>query len=166
MNATRRTDLAAGAVVTIIGLAAAYEAWNMPRFEARNADPLTVPGITPGILSLVLTGLGIALILRSLAARGDALSLPITHWPAGSARRSAFTVAAVLIYGLALFGRFPFVPATALFIFVFTVGTELLNAERRLSLPVLLAGAAGLALLGAFSIYYAFTTLFLVRLPG
>ncbi|HEV7368368.1 tripartite tricarboxylate transporter TctB family protein [Arenibaculum sp.] len=163
-----RTDTIAGLLVASLGIAAFVESLRMPRFEARGVDPYTVPGLTPGILSAVVAVLGVALLLRALLGReGGAGAKPtITVWNRASAMRTVFTVVLVLVYGLVLFGRLPFVPATAIFVFAFTVGAEAINPERRLSIPAVLAGGLVLALASAYAIQFIFTDIFLVRLPG
>lgn len=160
-----RTDLFAGLVVTSLGIAAFAGALAMPRFAERNGDPLTAPGITPGIVSGVIAVLGIVLLLRAMAGRGPR-DLPVQTWPPGSARRTLFTIAATLAYGGAMFGQMPFIPATAIFVFVFTLGAELLGTERNRSVVALCLWAALLAGVSAFAIQYLFTDMFLVRLPG
>lgn len=160
------TDVFGGLVVTIIGVAGLVKSLRMPRFENRNADPFTVPGLTSGMLCLVLSVLGVALIIRAMRGRSGAAPLPILNWPAGSASRMIFTLVTVVIYGFVLFGKVPFIVATALFVFVFTVGAELLNPQRKLSLPKLCIGALVLSLASAVIIRFVFVELFLVRLPG
>ncbi|MBD3624254.1 MAG: hypothetical protein HUJ24_02530, partial [Rhodobacteraceae bacterium] len=56
----QRIDLGAGLLVAAIGAAALVESLRMPRFEARGADPYTVPGLTPGLIAaaMLLLGLG------------------------------------------------------------------------------------------------------------
>ncbi|MEO3388546.1 tripartite tricarboxylate transporter TctB family protein [Mesorhizobium sp. CAU 1741] len=161
-----RADIVAGAVVTAIGVAGFVESWRMPRFESRNADPFTVPGLTPGLLCAVLSVLGVALVLRALAGRSGALPLPILDWSRGSASRMIFTLVTVVVYGFFLFGNMSFLVATAIFVFAFTMGAELLNPERKLSLLPLGIGALVLSLCAAFAIRFVFVELFLVRLPG
>lgn len=159
-------DLIGGLVVTALGIGGLAESLRMPRFAERGADPFTVPGLTPGLVCVVLTVLGVALVLRALAGRGGEAPLPIVSWPAGSAARMIFTLVTVAIYGFILFGRIDFILATTLFIFVFTVGAELLNPKRKLGIVPLSIGAAVLALAGAFVIRFLFVEIFLVRLPG
>jgi hypothetical protein len=168
MNRSRPlvTDALGGLVVTAIGIAGLVESLRMPRFENRNADPFTVPGLTPGMVCTVLAVLGIVLIIRAMAGRGGVTPLPILNWPSGSATRMLFTLITVAIYGFLLFGRMPFLLATTLFIFVFTVGAELLNRERKLTIMPLCAGALALALASSFVIRFVFVEIFLVRLPG
>ena len=38
----------------------------MDRLESQGADPWSVPGLVPGIIGVVITLLGLALLLRSL----------------------------------------------------------------------------------------------------
>ncbi len=159
-------DVIGGLVVTALGVGGLVESLRMPRFAERGADPFTVPGLTPGMICIVLTVLGVALILRAMAGRGGATGLPILTWPAGSAARMIFTLVLVAIYGFVLFGRMDFTIATALFIFVFTVGAELLNRERKLTLVPLMLGSAVLAVAASFAIRFLFVEVFLVRLPG
>ena len=64
---SHRVDALLGFLVAAIGAGFLIGAWAMPRFEHRNADPLTLPGITPGMLGLVILVLGLML------APGDAL---------------------------------------------------------------------------------------------
>lgn len=160
-----RIDLAAGVIVTVFSMAALVGAWEMPRFAERGADPLTVPGLTPGIVSTVMVVLGVSLMLRALLGLARE-AVPIEHWPAGAARRTVFTIVAVLTYGFALFGRMPFVVGTTLFIFAFTFLAEAMHPDRRLGLPVTALLSLLLAIVAAFAVRYVFTDLFLVRLPG
>lgn len=160
-----RTDLFAGLVVSTLGIAAFVGALAMPTFADRNGDPLTAPGITPGIISGVIAVLGIALLLRAMAGRGPR-DVPVQTWPPGAARRTVFTIVTTLAYGILLFGQMPFIPATAGFIFVFTLGAELMHPGRSRNVVALGLWAALLAGVSAFAIQYLFTDLFLVRLPG
>ncbi|TNF19750.1 MAG: hypothetical protein EP318_13475 [Rhodobacteraceae bacterium] len=160
-----RTDLFAGLVVTSLGLAALAGAVAMPRFAERNGDPLTAPGITPGIVSGVIAVLGLLLLLRAMLGSGPR-DLPVESWPPGAARRTLFTLATTLAYGGATFGQMPFLPATALFIFAFTFGAELMRPDRSRTALSLALWAAVLAGVSAFAIEFLFTDLFLVRLPG
>ncbi|WP_226781541.1 tripartite tricarboxylate transporter TctB family protein [Oceaniglobus trochenteri] len=160
-----RTDLCAGLVVSTIGIAALAGALAMPTFADRNGDPLTAPGITPGIISGVIAVLGIVLLLRAMAGRGPR-DVPVETWPPGAALRTVFTIVTALIYGVVLFGQVPFLPATAGFVFVFTLGAELMHPGRSRSIVALCLWAALLAGVSALAIQYLFTDLFLVRLPG
>lgn len=161
-----RTDFFAGIIVSIFGIAAFVEALRMPTFAERNVDPFTVPGLTPAIISAVIGVLGVMLVLRSMIVNGPSRTLPLEDWPEGSVNRTAFTILTVLFYGFGLFGQVPFFIATALFVFVFTMGAELMHPARKLGILPLCIVSLALALFSAFVIEYVFTDLFLVRLPG
>lgn len=163
-----RVDLIGGLTFTSLGLAAFIESWRMPRFVERKIDPFTVPGLTPGILSAVIAVLGFALIMRALLGSKSAteVGLPITTWVEGSATRTIFTLTMVAIYGFLLFGNFPFFPVTALFIFAFIMGSEYINPTRVFSLAKTALIAAAVSLFFGYGIFYLFTSVFLVRLPG
>ncbi len=163
-----RTDLIIGLIVTCLGLFAFIGSWQMPRFENRGADPFTVPGLTPGLIGIVITVLGLMLLLRAIRgyAVAGANEPTITKWTASSRLRTVFTVVAVIIYATLLFGRMHFVLATSIFVFAFTFGSEWINNERKHSLPVTALLSLVLAICAAFAIHYIFTSIFLVRLPG
>lgn len=163
-----RTDLVAGLIVISLGMFALIGSWQMPRFENRGADPFTIPGLTPGLLGIIITILGLMLLLR--AVRGYNVSggskPTITDWSRSSALRTIFTVVAVIIYASLLFGRMHFVLATTIFVFAFSFGSEWINSERKHSIPVTAILSLILAVCAAFAIHYVFTSIFLVRLPG
>ncbi|WP_306118891.1 MULTISPECIES: tripartite tricarboxylate transporter TctB family protein [unclassified Roseitalea] len=162
----RRVDAIAGLVVTVFGAAALTASWRMPRFAERNIDPLTAPGITPGLLSAIILVLGIALMLRGLRGGGEDRNPGIANWDRASALRTGFTIGAIVVYGIGLFGQVPFVPATAGFIFVFTFIAEWMRTDRTASLARTALGAAVLSGVATIAIWGVFTKLFLVTLPG
>jgi putative tricarboxylic transport membrane protein len=163
---SHRADILIGFIVFLFGAAVLAGALAMPRFEHRSADPLTVPGIAPGLLGAIILVLGGLLALRGIRRTGTESALGITRWPQGSVRRTLFTLAALLVYGFGLFGNLPFIPATILFVFAFTVGVELMREDRSISLPVTLIGAALLAGASGFVIWLVFSKIFLIQLPG
>jgi len=164
MKNTARVNVYSGLVVTALGLVGLVESYRMPRFTERGIDPHTIPGLTPGILSAALALMGAVLAVRALGGIGA--STELTSWNRGSVMRMALTLLATLVYGLLLFGNLHFVWATTLFIFVFTLGAELINPSRRASIGMTAVGALALALIAAVSINFIFTNVFLVRLPG
>lgn len=163
---SHRTDTVLGLVVTALGSAILFGALAMPRFEHRSADPLTVPGITPGLLGAIILVLGIILTLRGARRRSTDGQLNITSWTPRAVKRTVLTLGALLVYGFGLFGNLPFVPATAVFIFGFTVAVELMRADRRASLAQTLVGAAILAIVASLVIWAVFSKIFLIQLPG
>jgi hypothetical protein len=163
---SHRTDTVLGLVVTALGSAILIGALAMPRFEHRSADPLTVPGITPGLLGAIILVLGLTLTVRGARRQGSDGPLSITSWSPQAVPRTLFTLGALLIYGFALFGKLPFVPATTAFIFAFTVGVELMREDRRSSLAKTVIGAAVLAVVASLVIWAVFSEVFLIQLPG
>lgn len=163
---SHRTDTVLGLVVTALGSAILIGALAMPRFEHRSADPLTVPGITPGLLGAIILVLGIILTLRGARRRSTDGQINITSWTPRAVKRTVLTLGALLVYGFGLFGNLPFVPATAVFIFGFTVAVELMRHDRRASLAQTLVGAAILAIVASLVIWAVFSKIFLIQLPG
>lgn len=162
---THRVDAVAGAAVAALGLAALIGSIRMPRFEERGASILQAPGLTPGMLGLGLAILGLVLMLRGLSGRSSPRgTVKILDWDRPAAARTALTLALVAAYGLVLFGRAPFIPATAGFVFAFTLGAEWL-AHGRPS-PRTIAGAAALGLISSWAVQTLFEDLFLVQIPG
>ena len=84
-----RADLLAGLFFIILGLAIFYGAWTMDRLEVRRIQPLTAPGLVPGLLSAALTLCGFVLAFRSLRTPADGgwqqLSGAMTSGAAGRA---------------------------------------------------------------------------------
>lgn len=163
---SHRADTLIGAIVFVVGVAILVGALAMPRFEHRSADPLTVPGITPGMLGAIILALGALLAIRGVRRAGTENPLGITQWSSSAVRRTLFTLGALLTYGFALFGNLPFMPATAIFVFGFTVGVELMRDDRSTKLVTTLAGAAVLAAASSLIIWLVFSKIFLIQLPG
>src|SRR5690554_3349907 len=61
-----KADLAAGIFFVVLATATLVGSWTMDRLEARRINPMTAPGLVPGLLSAALLVCGIILTLRSL----------------------------------------------------------------------------------------------------
>ena len=161
-----RADLLAGLFFIILGLAIFYGAWTMDRLEVRRIQPLTAPGLVPGLLSAALTLCGFVLAFRSLRTPADGgwqqLSGAMTS---GAAGRALIVMLLALIYTLGLIGTLPFWAATGLFVFAFILVFECWLAEPRRALLSTLPWALGLAVVTATTVTLVFERLFLVRLP-
>lgn len=162
----QRIDLGAGLLVAAIGAAALVESLRMPRFEARGADPYTVPGLTPGLIAAAMLLLGLGLVVRGIRGTGPGTGVTLGDWDRPALIRTALTLGLTLTYGLLLFGNIPFRIATALFVFAFTLCLDWNSPQRRLSRPMLAVFAAIFATAAAFGIDFIFREIFLVRLPG
>lgn len=178
-----RADFYSGLATLVIGLFALVESLRMPRLEHLNINPYTVPGLVPGLLGAILTVLGLVLLLRGLKGpRVPADPAPLAdpadpaaqsadhaqtgHWLTDSWKRVFLALGTTIGYAGFLFGQVPFVIATTIFVFTFTVGAEWLNRTRPRSLAKTAAWALLLALGMAFAVQYIFVELFRVRLPG
>lgn len=161
-----RADLVAGLFFIVLAVAMFFGAWTMDRLEVRRINPLTVPGLVPGMLAVALLICGLILTLRSMrtAAPGgwQGLGAAIIS-PA--ARRAAAVLLLTLTYTLVLVGWLPFWLATGLFVFAFVMVFEAWLSEPRHSLAKTLPWALGLAIVTAAVVTWVFERLFLVRLP-
>ncbi len=161
MSSQRRADLIFAVVLTAVSLYVLVASWHMPRLAELGVHPMSAPGLTPGLISLVLLGLGLALLWRSLrtpapAPQADAAAAHNTVW-----WRALLALVLCLVYALGLLGRLPFLWATGLFVFAFIAAFSFRRARPLRSL----GGAAVMAPAVAFSVSLLFEQLFLVRLP-
>lgn len=159
-----RTDFWTGLVLAAVGLAFAIGSWQMPRLEERGINPLTAPGIVPGVLGVALFVLGLILALRRYdPARGRIGLRAIIG--TGSGRRSLGVALALnVVFALVLVGRAPFWLATLLYLGVFMglfglAGASPGAGRKRIALILVVSTAI------TAGIVYLFETLFLVRLP-
>lgn len=159
MSRTPRADLWFSLFIMLLGTAVVFESWRMPRLENLGIDPLSAPGLTPGLLGFILALLGLGLFLQSLGRRseqGDLDSNASTGWG-----RVAATLALCLSYSLILLGWLPFWAATALFLVIFVFAFS--NAAKPLWQRALVASLIAIA--GSAAITLLFEQVFLVRLP-
>lgn len=163
MQAERRADLWFAILLTALSVVVVVESWRMPRLDHLGVHPMSAPGLTPGLIGLVLGGLGVALLVRSLRAGGpaadgsaDGAAPGATAWP-----RALLALVLCLVYALGLLGRLPFMWATGLFVFAFIAA---FSFERARPLRTL-GGALAMAVAVAVSVSLLFEQLFLVRLP-
>lgn len=159
MSRTPRADFWFSLFLMLLGAAVVFESWRMPRLENLGIDPLSAPGLTPGLLGVVLTILGLWLFLQSRARKpeqAESDSSASSGW-----LRVAITLALCLSYSLILLGWLPFWAATAVFllvfIFVFSDAAWPLWKRALVASLIAVAGSAAVTLL--------FEQVFLVRLP-
>lgn len=161
-----RADLAAAIVFIVLGAAVLYGSFTMDRLEIRRINPLTAPGLVPGMLSIALIICGILLATRSARAAvpggwrllGMALASP-------AALRALVVLVLALVYTLGLVGRVPFWAATGTFVFAFVLTFEVWLSDVRRTFLRSLPWAAGLAIVTAAAVTLVFERGFLVRLP-
>jgi hypothetical protein len=164
-----RSDLFDGVGWIALGTATVVGSYTMDRLEQQNINPVTVPGLLPGLLGLAMVLLGGVLALRSW--RRGALAHPVP--PAcvddrERMRRVWIAIALCCGYGVVLVGHgIPFWIASSVYvtgaILVFTrLSRE--PAERTLGARAW-AKALVIGLSASVITWLVFERLFLVRLP-
>jgi hypothetical protein len=158
-----RADFITGIAITLLALAVIVLSLEMPRFEDRNVNPYTVPGLVPGALGVILALLSVVLTVR--AARGGGWRMAAFSGPIDpvSARRVGLTLVLTLVYAAVLVGQVPFWLATFLFVLAFVLVFEWARGPAGRLRRALMAALYAAALAAAVS--YVFQELFLVRLP-
>lgn len=149
-----RVDLASAAAWIAVGAAIVAGAWNMDRLERYGATFYSAPGLVPGLLGMVILGLGMLLGLRALRA-GALQSGPATRWGWGN---TPAVLALCLVYAVGLIGRVPYWLATFIFVTAFIMAFEY-PARRRMAWAPVYGAATSLI------VTYLFEFVFLVRLP-
>lgn len=136
----------------------------MPRLEERGINPLTAPGIVPGVLGVALFVLGLILALRSHDPARGFIGLEAIIGTGSGRRNLAIALALNVSFALVLVGRAPFWLATlgylAAFMGIFGLALDGPVAPRKRAALILVVSSAMTA-----GIVYLFETLFFVRLP-
>jgi uncharacterized protein with PQ loop repeat len=161
-----RADLITSILLVVVGAWIFKISYEMPRLEARQVHPSTIPGLVPIFLSAGLVICGALLAIRSLrtpAAGGWSGLLAVFRTQA--AARVAVAMALVLVFTLGLVGWLPFGVAAGIFIFTFAVTFEVVLTDKPVSLMRSVVWAALTAIICGGGVHYLFTQIFLVRLP-
>jgi len=164
-----RADFLTGVVLILFSLYVILESWRMPRMEHLGAHPLSVPGVVPAFLAVILIIAGAVLVIRSVRAGGHRLQLSADKvrevlGKAGN-QRLLITLALTVGYAGFLVGRIPYELATGLFIFAFIVIFEWERGRAATKYVRLVVAAAILAVVTTGLVSLAFERLFLVTLP-
>lgn len=164
-----RSDLRDAVGWMVLGLATLIASIRMDRLEHQHINPLTVPGLLPGLLGLAMITLGLVLAVRSWR-RGAFAQAAIA--PDSSAlqrrKRVALTIALSVGYTVVLVGRgLPFWLASSVYVTSSILIFEWIGSHpgrRRLSArTVIQAIVIGVA--SSVIIWLVFERLFLVRMP-
>ncbi|MES2940258.1 MAG: tripartite tricarboxylate transporter TctB family protein [Pseudomonadota bacterium] len=164
-----RSDLKDAIGWMVFGIAVLVGSITMDRLAAQNINPVTAPGLLPGLLGIAMVLLGAVMALRSV--RAGALVQPL---PAPTARRREerkrvwIAVALCAGYGMVLVGHgIPFWLASTVYVAASILIFQRISpdpAERRLDAKSW-AKALVIAVLASAVTWAAFEKLFLVRLP-
>ncbi|WP_066270124.1 tripartite tricarboxylate transporter TctB family protein [Hydrogenophaga palleronii] len=160
---TARSDIVGGAGWVVFGLAIVIGSVRMDRYESMGAELYTMPGFVPGMIGGLVALLGVVLMLRGWARRGNEAGAATELEPATPLlnRRIVITMLLALAYAGLLIGRAPFWLVTALFVatFVAVFAPSGSKPLRRATVAVL-AGVLTSAV-----VTLVFEQVFLVRLP-
>lgn len=164
-----RADFVTGLVLILVSLYVIVESWRMPNMEHLGAHPLSVPGIVPAFLAVILIISGGVLVIRSVLAGGHRLGLSTEKLRETLAKpgnqRLLITLGLTIGYAGVLIGRIPYQLATGLFIFGFIVLFEWERGLTRARYARLIGVAAVLAAVTTGIVSWSFERLFLVTLP-
>jgi len=160
-----RADFYTGIIMMTFGITAIVMALQMPRIER---DPYSSPGVLPGFLGVVITGLSLVMFVRSVIRTkgqvGFSRSSVKSFFADIGTRRVIITTILCVAYAL-LLGKVLFPLLTFVFILIFVIVFEY---DRTITFKpqikkVLIALLV--ALISSLSITAVFQYLFLVRLP-
>jgi hypothetical protein len=141
----------------------------MDRLESRHINPLTIPGLVPGLLGAGMVIVGAILGLRSWTrgALGETLP-PVTE---NQRKRRIRVLLAVLLccgYSVVLIGHgLPFWVASSIYVTGSILVFDRISSDRgkrRIGLPAV-ARALLIGILSSVAVWLVFERLFLVRLP-
>lgn len=164
-----RADFLTGIGLISLSLYVIIESWRMPRLEHLKVHPLSVPGIVPAFIGMVLLIFGTVLVIRSIRRGGHRLGFSYEGFRRmlSNPGNQRLLLTAILCIGYAgfLIGTLPYWLATGLFVFLFIILFEWergMNVARR---KKCLISAALIAILSSAAITLVFERLFLVALP-
>jgi hypothetical protein len=164
-----RSDLFDGVGWIALGTATVVGSYTMDRLEKQNINPVTVPGLLPGLLGAAMVLLGVVLALRSWRRGALTTAVPATTLDDRERMRRVWVAIALCCgYGVVLIGRgIPFwIASTAYVTGSILVFLRLSRdpVERALG-PRVWAKALVIGASASVITWLVFERLFLVRLP-
>ena len=167
-KAIAATELRAGLAWVLFGVAVLALSLRMDRLEAQHINPVTAPGLLPGLLGIVTLLLGGLMFLRSWRRGGRFVGGPRIAMSGLAMRRLGLVLGLIVAYAVVLLGRgLPFWIGAAIYV---TASILLLQAPQRAAegrgltaREAAVALAIGLAAGGIITL--VFQDAFLVRLP-
>ena len=164
-----KADFITSIVLLVFSITVVWMSIEMPRLENRNVNPLTVPGIVPGFLGVVIGIFALILLERSIRHQGYRLGLSGekvgVFCRKDSSLRMFGTIALGLFYAWGLIGRVPYPVSTFLFVFLFIVIFEYAREDTKVRKRKKILIAAVMSLLVSGIVSAVFRYLFLVKLP-
>ena len=164
-----KADFAVSILLMCFGVWVVIHSFQMPRFKELGADPLSVPGIVPGILGIVIFILSLVVFIRSLTRKGYRLGLNRqtlkNFFKNTSLQRMLLTIFICIVYGIYMVGSMNYYLATFIFVLVFIILFQFLDTEDVATRGKLLMLSVLQAVLVAGIVGAVFRYLFLVDLP-
>jgi hypothetical protein len=175
---SRHSDYLSAAFWAVLGAGITVASWRLDRLESLAINPWSVPGLTPGVVGVLMILLALALGLQTRHRPPDAAGPPGpaagpqgapeagAEKPAGDVRRTlAAGTLCVLFAGLLLGRGLPFALLASTFVFLFTTAFSWPQWRAQGSLLRKLPLTLVISLLACFAIAWLFESVFLVRLP-
>jgi TRAP-type C4-dicarboxylate transport system permease large subunit len=164
-----KADFVVSILLMCFGLWVVINSLQMPRFKEVGANPLSVPGIVPGILGIVIFILSLVVFRRSLTRKGYRLGLNRqklkNFFQDTSLQRMLLTIFICIVYGIYMVGSMNYYLATFIFVLVFLILFQFLDSEDVTTRGKLLMLSVLQAVLVAGIVGAVFRYLFLVDLP-
>ncbi|MCK5516895.1 MAG: tripartite tricarboxylate transporter TctB family protein [Desulfobulbaceae bacterium] len=165
-----RKDFIASIVLIVFSITIIVISYTMPRLERRGIDPLSAPGVVPGMIGLVLLCLALILFIRSIRNGGYRIfkktELPADgHRHQGAVTRVSLTLIISLIYAIGFLGHLNYSIGTGIFIFSFICLFEIQSGQSlRVQMKIILLALIQ-AVVASVLITLVFQNLFLIDLP-
>jgi hypothetical protein len=167
--ASPRADLYDAVGWVILGVVVVVLSLQMDRLQDRHINPLTVPGLVPGLLGVGMVIVGAILGLRSWARGALHQTLPAVA--ENERKRRLRVLLAVILccgYSVVLLGHgLPFWVASSIYVTCSILAFDRMSSDpvkRRIGL-LAVAKALLIGVLSSVAVWLVFERLFLVRLP-
>ena len=168
-HAPPRADFKDAIGWVVLGLAVLVGSLTMDRLEQQNINPVTVPGLLPGLLGIAMVLLGSVLGVRSWK-RGalHQAATPATALEREERKRVWIAVAMCIGYGVVLVGHgIPFWLASSVYVVTCVLVFQRISpdpAERKLDARSWIKALA-IGVIASVVTWLVFERVFLVRLP-
>ena len=153
-----RSDISGGLAWMALGVAVLVMSWRMDRLESQDINPVTIPGLVPGLLGAAMILLSGVMVLRGVRRGGWAAPSEGLDWP-----RFASVLLLCLGFAGGLVGRAPFWLAASVFVSATVLALRWRELAGRRLRGAAIAGLIGLGT--GLGVTLIFERLFLVRLP-
>lgn len=164
--AAPRAELAVAAGWFAFGATAAVASWRMDRLSDRGIEPWSAPGLTPGLVGVLVMAIALVVGLRAWARRVKPGGAAIPASQRGPVLGRTILAGALCVAFAASLGHgLPFIACAAVFVFAFTAVFSWADWQRSDRVARGAGTALAVALVASAAIALLFEHVFLVRLP-